>query len=63
MNLEGLRDQKERDAKQTADAIKRYLQIVLVAVPALKDAALAGNVTCRRAMREILPLLPEAKTP
>lgn len=34
--------------------VKKYLEAAAIAIRAVADAASAGNVTCKNAMREIL---------
>jgi hypothetical protein len=58
MSIDEARDRRDREAKAHAEAISRWLKIAGLAVPAVMSAAAAGNVTCREAMVEILPLLP-----
>jgi hypothetical protein len=58
MNLEEMRDAQEREAAEQRGAIKRWLTIAEIAVKAVIDSAAHGNVRCREALLELLPLLP-----
>lgn len=61
MNLEEIRDRKEREAKEYAEAMKRWLQIAGIATAAVMRAAAKGDEICREAARKIWPLLPEPR--
>lgn len=54
--LSELRAIKERESLEQRAAIKRWLEIALIAVPAVYSAGIAGNVTCRAAMLKIQKL-------
>lgn len=60
--LEQLRDAKEREAKEYSDEIKKWLNITDISLKALLTAAAHGNLRCREAVKEILPMLPSSIT-
>lgn len=59
--LENLRAQKEAEAKQYSEDIKRWLEIALITTEAVLRAASRGNVICQEAAKKIAPLLPVNK--
>jgi hypothetical protein len=58
MSIKELRDAKERQAAEYSEAIKKWLTIADLALKAIFDAAEHGNLRCKHALKEILPLLP-----
>lgn len=56
-----IRDQKERDAEQRIKQTLLLCDLSTIALPALYNAAAAGNVTCKAAVQKIENILLNEK--